>query len=145
MQPDANFSEICFALHIILNLVVGVTLMAFIPSQIMKQNVSSATSSLFWSTAIVGALCVLFVIVLNLFYYVISITTMYLVDHDAVVSVTITVVPLLFLLTVELIVAILRSKHSGLAVPRCVGYCCSFFCFCCFCCLLHLQPNCLCE
>ena len=127
MQPDANFSEICFALHIILNLVVGVTLMAFIPSQIIKQNVSSATSSLFWSTAIIGALLVLCFIVQTLLNYVISITMMDLIDHEEVVSVTITFVLLLFLLTLELIVAILRSKHSGLAVPRCMGYCCSFF------------------
>ena len=134
MQPDANFSEICFALHIILNLVVGVTLMALIPSQIMKQNVSSATSSLFWSAAIIGALLVLCFIVQTLLNYVISITTMDFIDHDEVVSMTITFVLLLFLLTLELIVAILRSKHSGLAVPRCMGYCCSFFCFCCFCC-----------
>jgi len=49
-----------------------------------------------------------------------------LIDHNEVDSVTITVIPLLFLLTVELIVAILRSKYSGLAVPRCMGYCCSF-------------------
>jgi len=36
---------------------------------------------------------------------------------------------LLSLLTIELIVAILRSKHSVLAVPRCMGYFCSFCCF----------------
>ena len=119
MQPNAYFSEIFLALHIILNLVVGVTLMALIPSQIMKQNVSSATSSLFWSAAIIGALLVVCFIVQTLLNYVISITTMDFIDHDEVVSMTITFVLLLFLLTLELIVAVLRSKYSRLAVPRC--------------------------
>jgi len=54
--PDrTDFSSTCLAIHIILNLVVGIILVAYIPSQINKKNISSATSSLFWSSAIVGA------------------------------------------------------------------------------------------
>jgi len=98
--------------------------MAFIPSQIMKQNISLATSSLFWSTAIIGAPFALYYI-----YGKVTLTIIFVNngrDELENVNASLTWAILLFLLTLELMVAILRSKYSGLAVPRCVGYCCSF-------------------
>jgi len=126
------FSATCLALFVVLNLVVGLLLMAFIPSQIMKQNISLATSSLFWSTAIIGAPFALYYI-----YGKVTLTIIFVNngrDELENVNASLTWAILLFLLTLELMVAILRSKHSGLAIPRYVGYSCSFFCFCCFCC-----------
>ena len=141
-QPEAFFSSGCLAFHTILNLVVGVILVVYVPSYTMEQNVSSATSSLFWSSAIVGAPFALIFIPLKL-YLTIQVNAFYynsgmfisapFSDHDVVYA-SITSLLLVFLLTVELIVAILRSKRGGIAVPRCMGYCCSLSCCCCFCC-----------
>ena len=137
-QPDATFSSIYLAFHIILNFVVGVILVAFLPSLIMKPNVSSATPSLFWSSAFIGAPFAL-IFILTKLYAVISTMVAAIIRypsenfHNEAVYMS-TEYPLLLLLTVELIVAILRSKRSVLAIPRCMGYCCSFCCFCCFCC-----------
>ena len=141
-EPEAFFSSGCLAFHTILNLVVGVILMVYVPSHTMEQNASSATSSLFWSSAIVGAPFVLIFILLKL-YLTIAIYVIYdnfnmfisapFHSHDVVYA-SITCLLLVVLLTVELIVAIIRSKRSVLAIPRCMGYCCSFSCFCFFCC-----------
>ena len=118
--------------------------MAFIPSLIMKQNVSSATSSLFWSSAIVGAPFALIFILLELYDTTINIVVSVMIidrkviatllNDQIIVYAPITCLLLVFLLTLELIVAILRSKRSVLAIPRRLGYCCSFCCCCCFCC-----------
>jgi len=103
--------------------------MAFIPSHIMKQNISLATSSLFWSTAIIGAPFAFYFM-----YGKSSFTIIKFFDREKDVHESLTWLILLLLLTAELIFAILRSKRGELPVPRCVGYCCSVFCFCFFCC-----------
>jgi len=145
-----TFSSTCLAIHIILNLVVGIILVAFVPSQINK-NISSATSSLFWSSAIIGAPLSLIFIALKLIltilystdalhnidaFFVYGIDAIYSIDSkrnttdfDIYASITC----LLSLLTIELIVATLRSKHS-IPVPRWMGYSCSFFFICFFIC-----------
>ena len=129
VEADGRFSSSCLAFHIILNLVVGFALVVFVPSHTMEQNVSSATSSLFWSSSIVGAPFVLIFILLKIwltiYNYVrlVSMTSFSDCDCDVVNMYTsITWLLIVFLLTVELIVAILRSKCSVLAIPRCMGY-----------------------
>jgi len=135
MRPYTDFSSACLAIHIILNLVVGIILMAYIPSQINKKNISSATSSLFWSSAIIGAPFALIFIAGKL-YLVISVYSIRGLQRttDIYVYASITFLLLLILLTVEMIVVIFRAKHSVLAVPECMGYCCSVCCCCFFCC-----------
>ena len=96
--------------------------MAYIPSQINKKNISSATSSLFWSSAIVGAPFTLIVIADKIFF-------LFAWNSRIDVHASITCL-LLILLTMEIIFAIFRSKHSELAVPRCMGYCCFLSCMC---------------
>ena len=128
IPSDVTFRSICLAFHIILNLVVGIIIVVCIPSQMNKQHVSSATSSLFWSSAIIGAPFALIFMGAKVYL------TIYIdadVNHKEIVfAASITCLLLLFLLNVELIVAIMRSKHNVLVVPRCVGCCCSFCCFC---------------
>ena len=63
-----------------------------------------------------------------------SFTIIKFFDRDKDVHESLSWSILLLLLTAELIFAILRSKRGELPVPRCVGYCCSVFCFCFFCC-----------
>ena len=116
----------------ILNIVVGVLLAAFIPAWIMKHNGSSATSSLFWSAAIVGALFFFAFIIGEVVVGVVN--GNHYQNRTPLIFVVTTCTLLTFLLAVELVVAILRSKHSVLAIPRCLGYCCSIGCFCFFCC-----------
>ena len=132
-QPEAFFSSGCLAFHTILNLVVGVILVVYVPSHTVEQSASSATSSLFWSSAIVGAPFVLIFILLKLYLTIPIDISAPGGSHDVVYA-SITFLLLVFLLTVELIVAIVRSKRGGIAVPRCMGYCCSLSCCCCFCC-----------
>ena len=135
MPPYADFSSAFLAMYIILNLVVGIILMVYIPSQINKKNISSATSSLFWSSAMVGAPFALIFKALK-FSLVIGVYTIDGLQRttDIYAHASITFLLLLFLLTVEMIVVIFRAKHNVLAVPKCMGYCCSVCCCCFFCC-----------
>ena len=127
VQLDVPFFSTCLTFHIILNIVVGVVLVVFVPSEIMKPKASSATFSLFWSSAIIGAPFAFIFIVYNLAFVI-------LFDHIFLYASIPCLLLLLLLITVELIVAILRSKRGGIAVPRCMGHCCSLCCCCCFCC-----------
>jgi len=131
-MKDVTFFATCLALHIIFNTVVGVLLGVFIPTWITKHNGSSATTSLFWSTAIIGVLMVFAFIIGEVVVGVVIGKVSHI--KSPVIFVATTCLLLVFLLTAELIVAIVRSKRSELVVPRSMGYCCSVFCFCFFCC-----------
>ena len=133
-QPYTGFSSAFLAIHIIFNLVAGIILMAYIPSQIKKKNISSATSSLFWSSAIVGAPFVLIFTAVKLSLVIIVYNSIDGLQRTIYAHASITFLLLLFLLTVEMIVVIFRAKHIVLAVPECMGYCCSVCCCCFFCC-----------